>query len=150
MDVFIFSSINLTNIWTGIGAQLWAVSQRSPRAMKELATKSERMKVGSFGLFYCSQVQCLKTPFIVAGKPEPDIVITDIWTEEWVMPFRIIPLGTPKKRIMKSWMINNLEIFREKNTRNLSHALVIQPTAVFAPTIFPENDWSEIFSRLIK
>lgn len=30
LELFLFTSRNLTNIWAGIGAHLWAVSETSP------------------------------------------------------------------------------------------------------------------------
>jgi hypothetical protein len=52
LELFLFTSKNVTNIWSGIGAGLWAVSETD---MEVRITKSKRMRVGSLGLLYCSE-----------------------------------------------------------------------------------------------
>jgi hypothetical protein len=49
----------------GYGADMWAVSEKSPTHMEARITKSKRMGVGSLGLLYCSENRCFTTPFIV-------------------------------------------------------------------------------------
>jgi hypothetical protein len=100
MDIFVFSSKNLTNIWAGIGARKWAVS-------KELAenpatvTKAKSLRIGSLGLLYCSETQSFTAPFLVSSAPEVNVSVSNIWPEEWWLPFSIFPLGSPNKQMSK-------------------------------------------------
>jgi hypothetical protein len=148
VELFVFSSRNLTNIWAGIGARLWAVSQRHESGMKELVTKSKRMQIGSIGLLYCSEVQALTTSFIVYSTPDDQKVIENVWPEAWVMPFRIHPLGTPQKQLHKSDAVKLLPVFRAKNSTNIGHVFAIQPTTVFVPSEVSTEDWRIIVERL--
>jgi hypothetical protein len=47
LELFLFTSKNVTNIWAGIGAGRWGVSETSPTDMEARITKSKRMRVGS-------------------------------------------------------------------------------------------------------
>jgi len=40
LELFLFTSKNVTNIWAGIGAGKWAVSETSPADMQSPITKS--------------------------------------------------------------------------------------------------------------
>lgn len=99
MELFCFASKNVTNIWAGIGARMWAVAETSPTDMKARVTMSKRMKVGSLGLLYCNETHSFKTPFLVYSVPDPEKVVSNIWPESWRLPFRIHPLGTPSRQV---------------------------------------------------
>jgi hypothetical protein len=71
MELFCFASKNLTNIWAGIGAQMWAVAETSPSDMKARITKSKRSKVGALGLLYCNETHAFTTPFLVSASSAP-------------------------------------------------------------------------------
>ena len=58
MELFVFSSKNLTNIWAGIGARKWAVSQ-DQAANTGVTTKAKALRVGSLGILYCVETQSL-------------------------------------------------------------------------------------------
>src|ERR1051325_3064382 len=114
MEIFVFSSKNLTNIWAGIGARLWAVAQRDESASASgRRTKSQNLRVGSLGLLYCVETHSLTTPFIVYSKPVPDGVVGDVWPEKWVLPFQMFPLGTPERQISSSEAKSVLPIFKK-------------------------------------
>lgn len=102
MELFCFASNNLTNIWAGIGAGLWAVAETSESDMKARVTKSCRMKIGSLGVLYCSETHSFTTPFLVYSEPDPIRVVTDVWPERWRLPFRIHALGNPTRQVEKS------------------------------------------------
>ena len=69
MEVFVFSSNNLTNMWAGVGAKRWAVSMKLAKN-KGTITKSKKIKIGSIGLLYCSETGELTTPFLITSLPE--------------------------------------------------------------------------------
>src|SRR5579863_5307005 len=99
MELFCFASKNLTNIWAGVGAGLWAVAETSATDMKARTTKARRLKVGSAGLLYCNEIHSFTTPFLAYSAPDPETIVSDIWPEKWRLPFRIHPLGTPARRL---------------------------------------------------
>jgi len=148
MDLFVFSSKNLTNIWAGLGAGLWAVSQREPRGMKELATKSQRMRVGSLGVLYCSATKSLTMPFVVYSNPDLSGQVDNVWPETWVMPFRIHALGTPDRQLHKDQAAQILPAFKVKGTTNISRVFNVAATAVFVPSPISPEDWQLLIEHL--
>src|SRR5690606_36452099 len=71
IDIYIFSSKNITNIWAGYGARAWAVSQVGKKEMETRMTKSMSMQPGALGLIYCSaEPKFFTMPFKVAGEVE--------------------------------------------------------------------------------
>src|SRR6476620_106537 len=93
--------MNLTNVWAGIGAGMWAISEQQAAKVSGAVSKSNDLRVGSRGIIYCSDSQTFTTPFLVASKPEPDKRIDNVWPEIWTLPFRIMPLGTPRRQLHK-------------------------------------------------
>ncbi len=148
MKLYTFASKNLTNIWAGIGAQMWAVAETSESDMKSRITKSRTMKVGSAGILYCNQTHSFTTPFLVYSVPDPEKVIIDIWPERWRLPFRILPLGTPEKQMHKDIAAEKLKILSRMGPGGVSAAMNITGTTVFVPKEIPEEDWATIISEL--
>ncbi|MBW7996878.1 MAG: hypothetical protein FVQ81_10005 [Candidatus Glassbacteria bacterium] len=146
INLFVFSSKNLTNIWAGIGAKLWAVSQRKGGYKQAIITNSKNMKVGSLGLLYCSARKAFTTPFLVTSRPDCEKIVSDIWPEKWILPFGIYPLGSPNKVFTTTEAYDKLSLL--KNVGNISHKIHFQPTTVFQPTKITETDWSIIFNSL--
>jgi hypothetical protein len=148
MELFCFASKNLTNIWAGIGAQMWAVAETSPTDMKGRITKSKRMKVGSLGLLYCNETHSFTTPFLVYSEPDPDRVVSDVWPEKWRLPFRIHPLGTPARQIHMDAAKTKWPILKSVGAGGVSAAMNITGTTVFVPTEISADDWALILSDL--
>ncbi|WP_297136910.1 hypothetical protein [Terrisporobacter sp.] len=142
MNIYIFSSNTLTNIWAGIGANLWAVHKYEK---KEFKSRAKSMPIGACGLLYCVETQSFTTPFIVKGAPK-DILIKDIWPEEWMLPFEIYPIGNPKKQLHKD-KLGILPIIKGKE-KSWHHILHIQANTAFSPTHITEKDWSLIINKL--
>lgn len=148
MNIFMFSSKNLTNIWAGIGARLWAVSDTGiPATRKGRVTKSKSMRVRSFGILYCSETHALTTPFVVYSAPDQMRVVTDVWPEEWVLPFRILQLGDPSRQLRRSQAKRVIPSLKEarKNFDSLFH---VQATTAFAPSKIGEDDWEVLIQHL--
>ncbi len=142
MQVYIFSSNTITNIWAGIGAGMWAVQIYDK---PEFKTRAMNMPIGSVGLIYCVESQSFTTPFIIKTTPE-DRLISDIWPEQWMLPFNIQPFGTPRKRIHKD-QINILPIVNE-SSKSWHHVLHIQSNLAFSPTHISEVDWEILIQEL--
>lgn len=148
LELYCFASKNLTNIWAGIGARIWAVAETSPTDMKARITKSKRMKVGSIGVLYCNETHSFTTPFLVYSSPDPDRVVTDVWPERWRLPFRIHPLGDPTRQVHMDDAKKTWPILRESKSSSVSAALNITGTTVFVPTEISSEDWSLIITAL--
>ncbi len=149
MEVFVFASKNLTNIWAGIGARLWAVSHGGDAVM-ELGrkTKSQNMRIGSFGILSCNETHALTTPFIVYSKPDLHLTVENVWSEKWVLPFRIFPLGSPRWQLDKDEAKRVLPIFKRTGATNFGKIFHVQALTAFSPTKIEQEDWELLISRL--
>jgi hypothetical protein len=149
MKLYVFASKNITNIWAGIGAKLWAVSTTvtSP-TMKGRETKAKSIRVGQFGIFYLSARRSLTTPFIFTSKPDTEKRITNVWSEEWMMPFSIYPLGTPTKLWNADDAAMKLPFNKVKRKFNLTSVFNLTGVQVFSPIEISEDDWEMIIKRL--
>jgi hypothetical protein len=73
MKLYSFASENLTNIWAGIGAGVWAVSEsENPTFVKGRITKAARMPIGAVGILYCNETGSLTVPFVVYSRADAD------------------------------------------------------------------------------
>jgi hypothetical protein len=106
-------------------------------------SKAKDLRVGARGIIYCSDTQTFTTPFLVASKPEPDKEIDNVWPETWTLPFRIMPLGTPRRQLQKDRLSSVLPSLQGSD-RHWNHVLLIQPTTVFVPSQVGDEDW-EVF-----
>lgn len=146
MDVYVFSSNNLTNIWAGVGAGRWAVSMNLAQD-KATITKSKSLQIGALGLIYCSETQEFTTPFIVKSLPVQGSTIKDIWPEEWGLPFGILPLGTPHSRLHKDSIANNMPSAAASKAQ-WNRILYVQPNFSFQASKLSKEDWSYLFREL--
>jgi hypothetical protein len=146
MDFYVFSSINLTNIWAGIGAQKWAISANQANS-SGTNTKSKSIKIGSLGLLYCSDSQEFTTPFIITSVPLTGVSISNIWPEEWWFPFGMHPLGTPDKRLHKDNIKQNLPSLINTQAQ-WNRVLYVQPNFVFQKSLITTEDWEYLFQNL--
>lgn len=147
MDIFVFSSSNLTNIWAGVGAKKWAVSMTIATDRGSI-TKSKNLKVGSLGLIYCSGTQEFTTPFIVRTLPEEGSTIKDVWPEEWGLPFGILPMGSPHLRMHKDEITKKMPSASVQGAKAWNKILYVQPTFSFQSSTVTTEDWAFIFSAL--
>ncbi len=148
MNVYVFSSINLTNIWAGVGARMWAVSE-AQAANPANVGKARNHLVGAFGLLYCSAegVQSFTIPFVIRSSPDLNVTVEGVWPEPWRLPFRLIPFGTPRKLISKDSLRNLLPGLLASGKR-WNDYLLISPTTVFAPSKIEEGDWDILIREL--
>lgn len=148
MRIYVFSSTNLTNIWAGVGAQLWAVSPQLADNQGTI-TKSQKLKVGSLGLLYCSDTQEFTTPFLVKSMPLQVISVKDVWPETWELPFEIAPLGSPQKRLSKDAVDKEMPSVVESGKR-WNKILFVQANFSFQPSNISAEDWAYLFGKLGK
>lgn len=143
MEVYIFSSSTLTNIWAGIGANMWAVQNYGK---SEFITRAKNMPLGALGLFYCVETKSFTTPFLIASIPI-EKTISNIWSEKWILPFNIKPLGCPNKQFHKD-DLGELPLIKGRENR-WHHLLHIQPNAAFSATVMSNEDWSIFLEKLL-
>lgn len=148
MELFCFASKNRTNIWAGIGAQMWAVAETSPSDMKARITKSKRLRVGALGLLYCNETHAFTTPFMVYSEPDPDKVIADIWPEKWRLPFRIHPLGNPSRQVHMDDAKKRWPVLVNSSVGSVTAAMNITGTTVFVPVEITADDWAMVLNDL--
>ena len=149
MEIFVFSSKNLTNMWAGIGARRWAVSQTEDSATSQgRRTKAQNMKIGSFGILYCTDTHALTTPFVVYSKVDPNRVVENVWPETWVLPFAIHPLGNPEHQLTSDEAKRILPIFTRSGATNFGRVFHVQAVTAFSPTTIEQEDWEILVSRL--
>jgi hypothetical protein len=150
MKLYTFICKNKTNIWAGIGARLWAVSDADASIMLARKTRSVDVKVGNFGLIYCSHEdsKSLTTPFIFLSSPDVSASESSVWPEVWKMPFRIHPLGTPRREWNAHDAAKKLPFNKDKNNINVTSVFKAVGTAVFSPVEIGDADWAMILSKL--
>jgi hypothetical protein len=148
MEIFCFASTNVTNIWAGVGARMWAVAETSPADMKARTTKSKRMKIGALGLLYCNEIHSFTTPFVVTSEPHASNIVNDVWPGSWRLPFSIHPLGNPSRQVTSDTAKQKWEILKNVGAGGVSAAMNITGTTVFVPVEISSDDWSLILSEL--
>ena len=148
MEIFPFSSTNKTNIWADIGAGLWVVSRATDPVHRGRITKSRSMHIGSLGILYWVETQSLTTPFVVLSIPDAEAVVRDVWPEEWVLPFKIRPLGTPYRQMHKDEVMHLLPTAVESGSNNISNIINITPPAALAASRLTDQDWALLVERL--
>jgi hypothetical protein len=147
MHVYVFASTTLTNIWAGVGAHLWAISDDQAN-MAGTAAKAAKLPVGAFGILYCSAEgsRLMTTPFVVTSRPHPQEVVSGVWGGEWRFPFSITPLGSPRRFIDTAELAQlPSAIIRGQRWNNI---LPVQGQFVFQPSDITEDDWEFLYSRL--
>jgi hypothetical protein len=135
-------SKNLTNIWAGIGARKWPVSQ-DQAANAGVSTKAKSLRIGSLGILYCVETKSLTTPFLVASVPEEG---QDVWPEEWWLPFSIYPLGSPRKQMPKAEIVELPVVV--KSGRQWNNVIRTQGQFAFRPSQIEAEDWAIVFECL--
>ena len=148
MELFCFASKNLTNIWAGIGARMWAVAETSPSDMKARITKSKRMSIGSLGILYCNETHSFTTPFVVLSEPDPVKIIDTIWPEKWRLPFSIHPLGNPSRQVEAAIAKEKWNVLSNTGAGGVSAAMNITGTTVFVPIEISSSDWALMLTDL--
>ena len=147
MRLYAFASNNLTNIWAGIGAGMWAVAaSEDPGFTKTRIGKAAKMPVGAFGLLYCTETRSFTVPFVVYSKARDD-KIKNVWPEEWVLPFNMKPLGTPRRQLGRERARDLLPSLRDRKV-DLNKLIPVPPTFAFNGSDVGDDDWSVLINEL--
>jgi len=151
MKLFVFASGSMTNIWAGVGAQLWAVRRSGTESTnKGAATKASKMPVGSLGLLYCSASKEFTCPFVVRSPTNREGIVAagSIWPgpDPYILPFAIRTLGTPHARL--SWQDAGKLLPSCIDGVALHDLLHVEPLTVFTGDEISDADWSVVVERL--
>jgi hypothetical protein len=146
MKLYSFASENLTNIWAGIGAGLWAVGESDNSAfVKGRITKASRMPIGAFGILYCNETGSLTVPFVVYSKADANRIETEVWSKNWVLPFAIKPLGNPRRQLTRDRAREIIPSLKEKSFEKL---FLVQGQFAFQATEVMDEDWAVLIQEL--
>ena len=146
MKLYSFASNDLTNIWAGIGAGLWAVGESDEGAfVKGRKTKAAKMPVGAFGILYCNETKSLTVPFVVYSKANPETVERGVWSKPWVLPFSIKPLGSPRKQLSRE---RAKEVLPSLKTAKFEKLFLVQGQFAFQPAEVTDDDWAVLIAEL--
>jgi hypothetical protein len=150
VKIYGFASDSLTNIWAGIGAQRWAVGlSTDPSYTKGRLTKAQKMPIGAFGILYCSETSSYTTPFVVYSRPRPDETITNIWSDPWVLPFGIKPLGNPDRSLTVQDMLTVIPNAKARGiTDPRKHFITVQGNFAFQHSEIEDADWAVLIEKL--
>jgi hypothetical protein len=107
------------------------------------------MPVGAFGIIYCSETQEYSTPFVVLSKADPNLSISDVWPETWVLPFGIRPLGNPSKAVQRSAMQTLLPSLQTNPQMSVDDLLEVRGVQAFNASSISQADWSALFGALV-
>jgi hypothetical protein len=146
MKLYSFASDNLTNIWAGIGAGMWAVGESdNPTFVKGRITKAARMPGGAFGILYCNETQSLTVPFVVYSRADPGRTETEVWSKSWVLPFAIKPLGTPRRQLSRD---RARETVPSLTTKSFEKLFLVQGQFAFQAADVMDDDWAILIQEL--
>jgi hypothetical protein len=146
MRLYSFASDDLTNIWAGIGAGMWAVGESDNSTfVKGRITKASRMPIGAFGILYCNETRSLTVPFVVYSKADPERTETGIWTKSWVLPFAIKPLGTPRRQISRE---RAKDIIPSLTSKSFEKLFLVQGQFAFQAADVTDDDWAVLINEL--
>lgn len=151
MELFCFASRNEENILRGHAAGLWAVATVGGSQMQGRITKARRyLKVGSRGLLYCASSHSFTVPFLVESPADPSAVVTDVWPEAWVLPFKIKPLGDPSRKVPagSAKLLWPYLQARPDMHGGVTAAMNATGTTAFVPIHASEEDWTIILRDL--
>jgi hypothetical protein len=149
LKLYVFASNNLTNIWAGVGAECWAVGPSDNEAFsKGRVTKAKKMPVGSFGILYCNETKSLTVPFVVYSGVDPETTVKDIWPEEWILPFSIKPLGTPRKQMSIAAAKVILPSLINEPERRFDNLIHVRADFAFQTSEVSNDDWAVLIQEL--
>jgi hypothetical protein len=150
VDLFCFASDSIGHVEIAVKTRLWAVARTTDSDNLARTTKAKRyMKVGSFGIFYCSDRHAFTTPFMTLSPVDQNRIVSDVWSGSWCLPFRILPLGTTTRLVGKDIARSNWPVLRNSRVASVSAAMNLTGTTVFVPKEISPEDWELIVKDLI-
>ncbi len=146
MKLWIFACKFLRNIQIGYDNGLWAVSALDKRTSNNRWSKAQKMFPFSRGVIYSSTDRTFTMPFVTQSFPTNERV-DDVWPETWEFPFRIQPLGSPRRLLALDVAEHTWPILQHR--RNPTHCVNgMNGLTVFVPNEIDDADWQRILSDL--
>ena len=137
-NLYAFSSESVTNIWAGVGAELWAVPKEPNASVRGKAAKIE---IPAFGILYSGAEQSLTVPFVFLTRPDQTRIENKVWHGPWALPFRIKPLGTPRKMLSASEAKSLIPSFQRLQTDNFGKVFRVSGAYAFNRCDAEQADW---------
>lgn len=144
-NLYAFSSESVTNIWAGVGAELWAVPNKPNASVRGKAAK---IPIPSFGVLYAGAQQSLTTPFVFVERRDPSRIEKEVWHGDWALPFRIKPLGTPRKMLSATDAKLIMPSFTRLTTQNFGKVFRVSGSYAFNRCDVEQADWEILLDRL--
>ena len=144
-NMYAFSSESVTNIWAGVGAELWAVPKMANASTRGKAVK---VPVPSFGILYSSSDHSLTVPFVILTEPDRERIENEVWHGPWALPFRIKPLGTPRKMLQAQEAKKIIPSFSRLQTDNFGKVFRVGGAYTFNRCDATSADWAVLIDRL--
>ena len=144
-NLYAFSSESVINIWAGVGAELWAVPKKPNASVRGKAAKID---VPSFGILYAGAEQALTVPFVILTHPDPERIESNVWNDDWALPFKIKPLGTPRKMLKASEAKGIFPSFNRLKTDNFGKVFRVSGAYAFNRCDVEQADWDILVERL--
>ena len=146
-NLYAFSSESVTNIWAGVGAGLWAVPEKPDDQTRR--GKAAKMPIPAFGILYSKREQSLTVPFVILSRPDPNnIEDNSVWHDRWALPFRIKPLGTPRKMLGIERAKAIIPSFKRLQTNNFGYVFRVGGSYAFNRSDATEADWDILIQEL--
>jgi len=146
MNLWVFACQYLRNIQIGYDVGLWAVSALDARTSNNRWSKAQKMFPFSRGVIYSSTDRTFTMPFVTQAFPE-DRRIEGVWPETWEFPFRIHPLGSPRRLLSLDAAKHIWPILQSRS--NPTHCLNgMNGRTVFVPNEIEDADWRQILGDL--
>jgi hypothetical protein len=144
-NLYAFSSETVTNIWAGVGAELWAVPTTLNASIRGKAAK---IAIPSFGILYAGAEQALTVPFVILTRPDQERIENEVWHGPWALPFKIKPLGTPRKMLPASEAKSIIPSFKRLETANFGKVFRVSGSYAFNRCDAEQADWDVLIERL--
>jgi hypothetical protein len=149
VPIYPFPSELVRHIEIAIEQRMWAVPESAGPVWSGRKTKAEKMRVGSIGVFYCSEGQFLSVPFVIMSEADITSVVEDVWPGTWQFPFRIHPIGNLGRRMHKDRAYQILSELRQwGRDANISQHLNVAPNIIFVPKLIQAEDFRILIDEL--
>lgn len=144
-NLYAFSSESVTNIWAGVGAEMWAVPTAPNPAIRG---KAKNIPIPAFGIFYAAKEQFLTVPFVILERPDQKRIEREVWHGPWALPFRIKTLGTPRKMLSRTDAKQIIPSFKRLGTDNFGKVFRVGGSYAFNRCDLEQADWDVLLGRL--
>ena len=139
MKLYCFSSNSIENFDIGIKNKIWASPISSnDRTNKTRLTKSKKISKNDKGILYCSENKFYSCPFLFENSPNEEMVISDVWEGNWILPFKFSFLGNELKKVPANYFNKHCGL-SVKEIKGLT-----SPLTSYSAVDLSEETWEKI------